>query len=80
MKWLRDRSYKVAAKELAEALHGDSLDLIREDVFFLYKGDPNDPLLFALQDCLSRKMTIGSYHSLYGWMRKLIDRLEREGL
>jgi len=78
MKWLRGRSYTSAAKELRRSLHGDNLDLIREDVFFLYRGNQHDPLLFALSDALNNKVSIAGYHLIYKLVIKLCKRLEKE--
>ena len=77
-KWIGPKPADEVVVELMELLGGDSLDRLREIVFFLYKGSPHDSLYFAMQNRLSGRMTIAGYHAIYGWTLDLCAKLLKE--
>lgn len=76
-KWLCGKPADKLADELEKSLHGDSLDRIREVVFYVYRGDMHNPMLFMLADTLNNKMSIHSYARLRDGIIQLCEYLRK---
>ena len=75
IKWVMGMPAGKLADELDAILHGNEIGRLREIVFFLYRGDVNDALLFCLNDCLSKEMSINDYAMVQKLVRKLSKRI-----
>lgn len=76
-KWVGGQSADSLADELGAILSSSELGRLREIVFYMYRGDCNDSLLFALCDCLNKNLSINDYAAIRGWVLVLIKRLRK---
>ena len=77
--WVMGERPKTVSQRLLEALKTNDLGYIRQVVFWLYRGNANDPMLFALCDKLNGPESIESMHAIYKFTRRIADKLNNEG-